>query len=116
MSIDAPPAWVVLTVAVILSVFCASLIWRQQRRLAAMQRKLDGFKQNISGLEEAHRLLIRLTKSSGSRRSRKIPKSSSPSSDTLEEKMTSSIAPEQPDEKNSKGSALYIVTSKTIPE
>jgi hypothetical protein len=100
--------------AVILSVLCASLVWRQQRRLAAIQTHLNRLSRTIHRLEAAHSsLLIRLINSPKSRSSRKARKSSSTSSDTLEEKKT---APTQPDEKDSKGSALYVVAPKTSPK
>ena len=122
-SIDAL-AWIALIVAVILLVFCASDLAStaslssdanatQQRRLAAMQTQLDGLSQAISSLEAAHHaLLVRFMNLPRSRRARK---SSSPWSDSLEEKMTSSIAPTQPEDKN-KGSVLYVVTPKPTPE
>jgi hypothetical protein len=91
--IDALAAWIALIVAVILLAFCASLAWRRQRRLAAMQMQLDGLGQAISSLEAAHQaLLVRFMNLPRSRRARK---SSSPWSDTLEEK--TSIAPTQPE-------------------
>jgi hypothetical protein len=113
-SIDALAAWIALIVAVILLVFCASLIWRQQRRLSAVQTQLDGLSQTISSLEAAHHaLLVRFMNLPRSRRARK---SSSPWSDSLEEKMTSSIAPTQPDENKSIEPAPYIGAPKTSPE
>jgi hypothetical protein len=100
--------------AVILLVFCASLVWRQERRLAAMQTQLNRLSRAIHRLEAAHSsLLIRLINSPKSRSSQKARKSSSTSSDTLEERKT---APTQPDEENSKGSALYVVAPKTSPK
>jgi len=96
--------------------FCAALVafGRQQRRLSAMQMQLDGVSRAIRKLEVAHEgLLVRLMNLP---RLRKARKSSSPSSDTPEEKMTPSVAPKQLDEKNSKGSALYVVAPKTSPE
>ena len=101
-----------LIAAAILSVFCVSLVWRHQRRLAAMQTQLDSLSSDIRRLEAAHDgLLVRHMKLP---RSRKAPKWSNPSSDTLQE--TSSLAPKQPDKKDSDGSALYVVAPKTSPE
>jgi len=78
--------------AVILSVFCALLVWRQHRHLAAMQTQLDNLTGTTRSLESDYeRLFLR------SLRSRKARKSSSPSSDALEEKMTGLTLP---DEKN----------------
>jgi len=83
--------------AVILSVFCALLAWRQQRCLAAMQTQLDNLRSAIRSLERDYeRLFIR---SLNLRRSRKAQKSSSPSPDRLEE-MT----------------VRYLVAPKTSPE
>ena len=74
--------------AVIVSLFCAGLAWRQRRRLAAMQTRLDGFSEGLRMVEVAQEgLRIRLLNLP---RSREAPESSSPSSATLEEKMTSS--------------------------
>ena len=78
-SIDLPAA---LIAVVILSVFCALLAWRQQRRLVAMQAQLDNLSSAIRSLEaDRERSFIR---SLNLPRSRKAKKSSSPSSDTLE--------------------------------
>jgi hypothetical protein len=96
--------------AVMLLVVCISLVWAW-RRLAAMQAQLDGLSSTVNSLELAHQgLLVRFMNLP---RSRRAHKSSSPSSDTLEEKMT---APTQPDEKSSRGSALYVDAPKTFPE
>jgi len=109
-----------LIAAVILLVLCSSLLWRQQRRLAAMQTQLDGLKganrrleRAVRRLEGAHQaLLLRVL-----RKTRKSRKSSSPSSDAVEQKTTSAMAPtRQSDEKSSTGSALYVVAPKTFPE
>jgi hypothetical protein len=107
-SIDALAASIA---TVILLVFCASLAWRQQRRLVAMQTRLDSLSSAIRRLEVAHEgLLVRFMNLP---RSRKARKSSSPSSDIRKEELT---VPTQLDEKNSKGSALYVVAPKTSPE
>jgi len=82
----------------------ASLAWRRQRRLAAMQTQLDNLSSAVRRLEAAHEsLLVRIMNLP---RPRKAPESSSPSLHTIEEKMTSSMAPTQSEDKN-KGSALY---------
>jgi hypothetical protein len=76
--------------AAILLLCCASLVafWRLRRRLAAMQTRLDGFSEGLRMVEVAQEgLRIRLLNLP---RSREAPESSSPSSATLEEKMTSS--------------------------
>ena len=97
-------------VAVVLLVVCVSLAWAW-RRLAAIQPQLDSLSSAINSLELAHQdLLVRFMNLP---RSRKARKSLSPRSDTLEEKLT---APTQPDEKNSRGSALYLAAPKTSPE
>ena len=105
-----PPVALIMSVAaVVLSLFCALLAGRQQRRLAAMQTQLDNLSSAFRDLKSDHeRLFIRSLRSSPKGR-----KSPTQSSDALEEKMT---APQQPDEKNSKGSALYVVAPKTSPE
>ena len=82
--------------AALLLLCCASLVafWRLRRRLAAMQTRLDGF-SGLGGFSERLRMVevaqeglrIRLLNLP---RSREAPESSSPSSGTLEEKMTSS--------------------------
>ena len=91
--------------AVIVSVCCAFLVWRQQRRLTAMERRLDRHGSAIHSLEAAHSdLITRPLHSPKLRRSGKAPKRSSPSMDTVWE--SSSVAPEQPDGKNSKGPLL----------
>ena len=97
--------------AVIVLVICVWLAWRQQRRV---QTQLDSLSSAIRRLELAHEgLLVRFLNLPMSRKTRNARKSSSPSSYTLEERMA---APTQPDEKNSKGSALYVVAPKTSPE
>ena len=86
--------------AVLLLLCCASLVafWRLRRLLAAMQTRLarlDGFSERLRMVEEGLRMVevaqeglrIRLLNLP---RSREAPESSSPSSATLEEKMTSS--------------------------
>jgi len=97
-------------VAVILLVVCVllALAWR---RLAAIQAQLDSLSGAVNNLELAHQgLLVRFMNLP---RSRRTHKSSIPSSDKLEEKIT---APTQPDEKISRGSALYVDAPKTFPE
>jgi len=90
--------------AVILLMVFISLVWAW-RRLAAMQAQLDSLSSAVNSLEPAYqRLLVRFMN---------LPrKSSSPWSDTLEERMTVST---QPNEENSKGSALYTAAPKTSP-
>jgi hypothetical protein len=67
-----------------------------------MQTQLDNLRRAVRNVEcELERLFIKSLKS------RKARKSSSPSSDTLEQKMT---APTQPDEKT------YVGAPKTSPE
>ena len=90
--------------AVLLLLFCASLIafWRLRLRLAAMQTQLDSRIRMVEAAQEG--LLIRFLNLP---RSREPPESSSPSSDTLEEKMTSS--------RPNQGSALYLVEQKPKP-
>ena len=96
--------------AVILLVVFISLVWAW-RRLAAMQAQLDSLTSAINSLELAYQgLLVRFMNLPKSRIARK---SSSPWSDTLEERMTVST---QPNEENSKGSALYTAAPKTSPE
>jgi hypothetical protein len=86
-SIDSLTTLIASVAAVILSVFCALLASRQQRRLAAMQTQLD----NLSAAKRDYEhLWLR------SLRSRKARKASRPSSDVVEEKMT---APALPNEK-----------------
>jgi len=91
--------------AVILSVFCALLVWR---RLLAMQTQLDSLSSAIDQLDGAHSsLLIRLI-NSPKPKARKAPKESSRASGTLREQL---------DESNSSnGSALEVVAPKTSPE
>jgi Tfp pilus assembly protein PilO len=94
--------WIELaaSVAAILLVVCVLLAWR---RVTAMQAQLDKLSNAINTLKSDHeRALIRSLNLSKSRKTRK---SSRPSSDTLEEKMTSSIAPKQPEENEFTGSA-----------
>ena len=92
-------------VVVILLVFCASLVWRQQRQLDILRR-------DIRRLERAHEnLFVRLINLPSSRTAQE-PSSRSP--DASEEKNIT--APKQPEEKNSKGSALYVVAPKTSPQ
>jgi len=83
----------------ILAIVCAA--WRVAfGRLTGMQMQIDELRRDVRGLEtEYSGLLIRqLSKS----RSRKAPKSSSPSSDALEE---TAAPPVQVDEGSSKGPA-----------
>jgi hypothetical protein len=97
-------------VAVILLVFCAALAWRQQRRLLAMQARLESLSRDVRRLEGAHEsLLVRLINKQRLRKARRASGLSS----ALEEKVTPPI---QSDEKNVKGSALYVVAPKTSPE
>jgi len=85
-SIDSLAVLIASVAAVILSVFSALLAWRQKRRLAAMQTRLDNLSGNIRSLKsDDERLFIRSLNLLRSRRGRK---SSSPPSDTLEERMT----------------------------
>jgi len=86
---------------------CALLVAfrRQQRCLAVLQTQLDSLSSDIRKLEMAHEgLLVRFMN---------LPRSSGPSSDMLEEK---TAAPTHPDEKDFKGSALYLVSPKTSLE
>jgi hypothetical protein len=83
---DPQAALIASVTAVIVSVFCALLVRRQWRRLAAMQTRLDKLSSAIRSLEsDDERLFIR---SLNSPRSRRALKSSSPSSDAFEEKIT----------------------------
>ena len=50
-SIDPLATLIAPVAAVILSVFCALLVWRQQRRFAAMQAQLDNLSSAIRSLE-----------------------------------------------------------------
>jgi hypothetical protein len=99
-SVAADPliALIASVAAVILSVFCALLASRQQRRLATMQTQLDSLERNYE------RLWLR------SLRSRKARKASRPSSDVVEEKIT---APALPNEKHFEE---YLVAPRTSPE
>jgi hypothetical protein len=108
-------SWIGLTglIAVIvlsvLSVVCVLLVWIW-RRLAALQTQLDSLSSGINSLEIAHQgLLVRFMNLPRSRRAQ----SSSLWSDTLEDQMT---LPAQPDEENSRGTALYTTAPKTSPE
>jgi hypothetical protein len=93
--------------AVVLLVVCVSLAWAW-RRLVAIQTQLDSLSSAINSLEVGHQgLLVRFMNLPRSRKARR-----SPLSDTPEEK----IAPTQPDEKNYRGSALYLAAPKTSPE
>jgi hypothetical protein len=84
-SIDPLAILIAPVAAVILSAFCALLVWRQQRRFAAIQAQVDSLRSTLRNLEADHgRWFIR---SLNLPRSRKARKSSSPSSDTLEEKI-----------------------------
>ena len=104
--IDAAADWTALIVAMILLAFCALLIWRHQRRLAAMQMQLDSHSQAISTLEAAHEsLLVRYMNFPRSRRSRKALKSSGPLLGTFEEKITTSVAPTQRYEESNRSDA-----------
>jgi hypothetical protein len=80
---DSQAALIASVTAVIVSVFCALLVRRQWRRLAAMQTRLDKLSSAIRSLEsDDERLFIRSLRSSP--KSRKSP---SQLSDTLEEKL-----------------------------
>jgi len=95
-------AWIA---AALLLLCCASLVafWRLRHRLVAMQTQLDTHTSDIRKLEIAHEgLLVRFINLPRSRQS-----------STLEEKKG---APTQSDDKNSQGSALYLVCPKTSPE
>jgi hypothetical protein len=94
--------------AVIVSACCVYLVRRQQRRLTAMERRLERHGWAIHSLEINPSL-----HSPKLRRSRKTPKQSSPSMDPVRE--NSSVAPEQPDG-NSKGPVFNVVAPKTSPE
>jgi hypothetical protein len=101
---------IVSIAAVILLVVCISVVWAW-RRLAAMQAQLNNLSSAVNSLELAHQgLLVRFMNLPKSRRARK---SSSPWSDTLEERRT---VPTELNEENSKGSALYTAAPKTSPE
>jgi len=117
--IDPLAAWIqqspveALIAAVILLVFCTLLVafMRQQRRLAALQTQLQSLSSNLRRLEVAHEgLLVRFMNLP---RWRDVPNGSLP--DMLQEKMTSSVAPTQLDEK-SKVPTLYVVAPKASPE
>jgi len=101
--IDAAADWTALIVAMILLAFCALVIWRHQRRLAAMQMQLDSHSQAISTLAAAHESL--LVRYMNLPRSRKALKSSGPSSGTFEEKITTSVAPTQRYEESNRSDA-----------
>ena len=106
-SVAADPliALIASVAAVILSVFCALLASRQQRRLATMQTQLNNLSAATRSLERDYEhLWLR------SLRSRKARKASRPSSDVVEEKMT---APALPNEK--KHFEEYLAP-KTSPE
>jgi len=105
--------WIGLTIsiaAVILLLVCASLGWAW-RRIATIQAQLDSLSSAIDRLELAHQgLLVRFMNLP---RSRKARKSLGPWSDAFDEKMK---APTQQDEKNFRGSAVYIDNPKTSSE
>jgi hypothetical protein len=106
-SVAADPliALIASVAAVILSVFCALLASRQQRRLATMQTQLGKLSAATRSLERDYEhLWLR------SLRSRKARTASRPSSDVVEEKMT---APALPSEKHF---AKYLVALRTSPE
>ena len=109
--------WIGLAASIatlILSVFCALLVLRQQRRLATVQTQLDRHDTEIHGLQGAHSQL--LVRSLNSPKPRKARKSSSPSADMSERNMTTSIAPKQAEKKEAAVSALHVVAPKTSPE
>ena len=59
-SIDPLAILIASVAAVILSAFCALLVWRQQRRFAAMRMQLDNLSSAIRNLEaERERWFIR---------------------------------------------------------
>ena len=106
-SIHPLAAMIALVAAVTSSVLCALLVWRHQRRLAAIQVQLDSFRRAVNNLELAHQgLLIRYLNLPKARRAQRLSRRSSDtleksrSSDTLEKGMT---APTQADEKESTG-------------
>ena len=105
-----------LIATVILLVFCALLVAfrRQQRRLAATKTQVANLSRAIDSLRAAHEALV-VRFMNNPPRSRKAPKSSGPSPGRFEEKITSPIAPKQPDEK-SEGSTLDVVSPKIFPE
>ena len=78
------------------------LPWRH--RLAVMQTQLDDLSSAVRSLEAVREGSF--VRSLNVPRPRKARKSSSPSSNTLEEKITSSKVPKQLDEENSKMFAL----------
>jgi hypothetical protein len=111
---DGLAALMVSVAAVIVGVCCAFLVRRLQRRLTAMETRLDHHGSAIRRLEGAHSdLITRSLYSQKLRRSEKAQKRSSPSKGTVRE--SSSVAPEQPDGKNS-GPVLHVVAPKTSPE
>jgi hypothetical protein len=106
--------WIVLAVsALFLWVFCVLLVLRRQRRLAAMQRQIDRHSTEIHRLQEAYSQL--LVRSLNSPKPRKARKTSTPSSDTSQENMTSSIVPGL-DKTESTKPTLHVVAPKTSPE
>ena len=89
----------------ILAIFYAW--WVAFRRLRGMQMQIDELRRELRTLQAQYsRLLVRQLKSA-TPRSRKAPKWSDPSSNMPQE--TSSLAPEQPDKKDSNDSALHVV-------
>jgi len=97
-SIHPLAAMIALVAAVTSSVLCALLVWRHQRRLAAIQVQLDSLRRAVNNLELAHQgLLIRYLNLPKARRAQRLSRRSS---DTLEKRMT---APAQADEKESTG-------------
>ena len=105
-SVAADPLAALIAAVAVLSVFFALLAWRQQRRLAVMQTQLRNLSRAVRNVEyDQERLFIKSLKS------RKARKSSSPSSDTLEQKMA---APAQPDEKTYVGAPKNISRMKAV--
>ena len=101
-SVAADPLAALIVAVAVLSV----LVWGQQRRLAVMQTQLRNLSRAVRNVEyDQERLFIKSLKS------RKARKSSSPSSDTLEQKMA---APAQPDEKTYVGAPKNISRMKAV--
>jgi len=89
----------------ILAIFYAW--WVAFRRLRGMQMQIDELRRELRTLQAQYsRLLVRRLKSA-TPRSRKAPKWSDPSSNMPQG--TSSLAPEQPDKKDSNESALHVI-------
>jgi hypothetical protein len=107
---DPSVALIASVAAVVLSLVCALLAWRQQSRLAAVQIHLDKLSSAIRSFESDYeRLLIR---SLNLPSSLKAPRSSSLSPDAVEEKAT---VPTLLDEKTTAESALFAGAPKHPP-